>query len=79
MTKKQIENMALYIALTAMDAERTGDNEFFSKTLKKAGDYFDLLFDLYIIDDMKKIDKIRAEVFKKAQEKFDEMRKENAA
>lgn len=79
MTKKQIERMGLFLALAAMDAERTGDTTFYKRKLDQANELFKLMFDLYVEDDYKKIEKIRAAVFKAAQEKLNEMQAENAA
>jgi len=79
MTKKQIERMGLFLALAAMDAERTGDATFYKRKLKQANELFNLMFDLYVEDDYKKIEKIRTAVFKAAQAKLDEMQAENAA
>ena len=79
MTKKQIEKMALVIGLAALDADLDGNTRRYREILDKASDYFNLLFDFYMVDDYKKIEKIRSEVFTRAAEIYAEEKAKYAA
>lgn len=72
MTNKSIETLALRIAIELKNSYETDSTEEFGKLVKKVDDFMNMFFDLYIITDYSKIQKLRQKIFDRAFEIYNE-------
>ena len=70
MTKKTIENMARYIAVSMEGCQENGNTERFSAIMKEFEKFFQLLFDLYAIPEYRDVEKLRQQVFNLAMDMY---------
>lgn len=76
MTKKSIENMARYIAVSMESCQESGNNERFTAVMKDFEKLFQLLFNCYAIPEYKNVEKLRQEVFNLAMDMYDKNNRE---
>ncbi len=70
MTKKQIEKLAIMVLL----AHTEENADIRKKKKQEINDFFRLLFDLYIVDDYKKLEKIKKDVYTRAADLYAEQK-----